>query len=1140
MDFTALRTQVIELLQREQRLSYRALKRQFALDDEDLEALKDELIYAKRLAVDEDGRVLVWIGGMFSAPTTTAPVPPPATSDVAPTQGEATPLSPPTPDAERRQLTVMFCDLVDSTRLSSQLDPEDWREVVRAYQAMCTEVIQHFEGHIAQYLGDGLLVYFGYPQAHEDDAHRAVRTGLRLVETLVTLNTRLEQDKGLRLAVRLGIHTGPVVVGAVGTGARQEQLALGDTPNIAARLQGLAAPDTVVISAATSRLIQGYFLVHDLGLQTLRGVTTPLQIYRVLGESGAQSRLDIATTKGLTPLVGREHELGVLLDCWAQLQEGLGRVVVVSGEAGIGKSRLVQVLRDRLAATDHTRIECRCAPHAQHSAFYPIITHLERALALTRADAPDEKVRKLEGALAQHAFPLAEGVPLFTALLSLPLPPRYTPLNLTPQQQRQQTLAALLTWLLEETARQPVLFVMEDLHWVDPSTLEFLHRLVDQGATTRILVLLTCRPEFTVPWTGRSHLTQLILTRLPRPQVEHLVTRVAGAKALPPEVVQQIVAKTDGVPLFVEELTKMVMESGLLQEREDRYALTGPLPALAIPTTLQDSLMARLDRLSTVKAVAQLGATIGRQFTYELLHAVAPLDEVALQHGLRQLVDAELVYQRGVGSQAFYLFKHALIQDAAYQSLLRSTRQQYHQRIAQVLEAQFAELVETQPEVLAHHYTEAGLSERAVMYWHCAGQHAIKRSAHVEAISHLRKGLEVLQGLPETPERTQQELTLQIDLGPPLISTQGYAAPEVEQAYTRARELCQQVGETPQLFSVLHGLWLFYFVRGELQTGYELGEQLLTLAQRVQDHAFLLEAHRALGTILFFRGELASAHAHLEEGATLYDFRQHRSLTFLYGQDSKVTCLGYAAWALWLMGYPDQAQARSHEMLTLAQELAHPFTLVFALQWAAYVHRFRREGPLLQKRVEEVVTLAREHGFAQRVATGTILQGGVLADLGQRQEGIEQMCQGLAALRATRAGLGLPYYSSMLIEAYGAVGRVSEALGMLDETLALVDKYGERYWEAELHRLKGELLLARSAENQAEAETSFHHALDMARRQQAKSLELRATMSLARLWQQQGKRQEAYDLLAPIYHWFTEGFDTADLQDAKTLLDELA
>jgi class 3 adenylate cyclase/predicted ATPase len=1140
MDYDAVLAQVLALLQQEQRLSYRVLKLRLQLDDDLLEVLKEDLIYAKKLAVDEEGRVLVWTGGTSSALTTVSPVPLPATADVSPAQGEATPVVPPTPEAERRQLTVLFCDLVDSTQLSGQLDPEDLREVVRAYQDTCAKVIARFDGHIAQYLGDGLLVYFGYPQAHEDDAHRAVRTGLRIVETMVTLNTHLEQAKGLRLAVRLGIHTGPVVVGAVGTGARQEQLALGDTPNIAARLQGLAAPDTVVISAATARLIQGYFLVHDLGLQTLRGVATPLQVYRVLGESGAQSRLDIATTKGLTPLVGREQELGVLLDCWAQLDAGSGRVVVVSGEAGIGKSRLVQVLRDRLDQTGHTRIECRCAPHAQHSAFYPLITHLERALAFTRADAPDEKVRKLEGALAQHAFPLAEVVPLFTALLSLPLPPRYAPRNLTPQQQRQQTLDALLTWLVQETARQPVLFVMEDLHWVDPSTLEFLHRLVDQGATTRILVLLTCRPEFTAPWTGRAHLTQLTLTRLPRPQVEHLVTRVAGAKALPPEVVQQIVAKTDGVPLFVEELTKMVLESGLLQEREDRYELTGPLPALAIPTTLQDSLMARLDRLSTVKAVAQLGATIGRQFSYDLLHAVAPLDEGALQHGLRQLVDAELVYQRGVGAQALYLFKHALIQDAAYQSLLRSTRQQYHQRIAQVLEAQFPETYETQPELLAHHYTEAGLSAQAIPYWQRAGQQARQRSANAEAVQHLTMGLTLLATLPATHARAQQELDLLIALGPALLATKGRGAPEVEQTYARARALCTEVGDTPQLFPALRGLCRFYYGRGALLIARELGEQLYRLAQGTAESAHLLEAHDTLGNTLFMLGDYAAARTHLEQGIGLIDPTVERALVLRHGEALGVRCGGYGSWALWCLGFPTQALRRSQEMLALAQVLAHPYSLVQAQHYAAFLHQRRREALEVEALADAIVTLATAQEFPLWVGFGIFWRGWAQAAQGQPEEGLAQMHQGLAAFVATGQTVSQSAYLVVLAEAAEHAGQVAQGLQLLTEARAAFEASGRGDGLVEAFRLQGALLLRQAIPDTSQAEACFHHALALARRQQAKSWELRAAMSLARLWQHQGKRAEAHELLAPVYGWFTEGFDTADLQDAKTLLAELA
>ena len=569
----------------------------------------------------------------------------------------------------------------------------------------CAKVIARYEGHIAQYLGDGLLVYFGYPLAHEDDAQRAVRAGLGMVEALGQLNTRLEQERGVQLAVRLGIHTGLVVVGDVGGGTRQEQLALGETPNLAARLQGIAAPNTLVISAATFQLLGGFFACQPLGTPLLKGFAQPLAVYRVLYESMARSRLEAAGSTGLTPLVGREQEVGLLLERWAQVKDGLGQVVLLSGEAGIGKSRLVQVLKDQVASEPQAWLTpCQCSPYHQNTALYPWIDLLERvALRFEREESPQQKLRKLEGFLVQYGLPLAEAVPLFAALLSLPLPADYAPLHLSPEQQKQQTLHALLTILLRIAAQQPVLFVMEDLHWVDPSTLELLSLLVDQGPTARILALLTFRPDFSPPWTGRAHLTQVTLHRLTRQQVAEMIGRIAHGKALPAEVVEQIVAKTDGVPLFVEELTKMVLESGLLQEREERYELTGPLPPLAIPATLHDSLMARLDRLATVKGLAQLGATLGREFSYELLHAVSPWDEGTLQRGLHQLVEAEFLYQRGLPPQATYLFKHALIQEAAYQSLLRSTRQQHHQHIAQVLEARF-------PETLRHAARAAGPS----------------------------------------------------------------------------------------------------------------------------------------------------------------------------------------------------------------------------------------------------------------------------------------------------------------------------------------------------------------------------------------------------------------------------------------------
>jgi TOMM system kinase/cyclase fusion protein len=1146
MDFYAVLDQVVALLQRRGRVTYNALKLQFGMDDDQLAILKDELLYAHPQVVEDAGRGLRWTSDTAAAqtpaPAATPHAPPPVgqADDLPPVTSPS--ITPHSPEAERRQLTVLFCDLVDSTVLASQLDPEDWREVVRAYQDTCAKVIARYEGHIAQYLGDGLLVYFGYPSAHEDDAQRAVRAGLGMIEALGQLNTRLGDERGVSLAVRLGCHTGLVVVGEVGGGPRQEPLALGETPNVAARLQGIAAPNTLVISAATFQLLGGFFACQAFGPRLLKGVPQPLEVYQVLSESTARSRLEAIGSAGLTPLVGREAEVALLRERWAQVKEGVGQVVLLSGEAGIGKSRLVQVLTAHVAAEPQAWLTpCQCSPYHQNTALYPIFELLSRvALRFERDETPEQKLRKLEGFVVQYGLPLAEAVPLLAALLSLPLTADYAPLTVSPEQQKQRTLHALLTILRRLAAQQPVLFVMEDLHWVDPSTLEFLSLLVDQGPTARILALMTFRPDFHPPWTGRSHLTHVTLARLPRRQAAEMTGRVAHSKALPPEVVEQVVAKTDGVPLFVEELTKMVLESGLLQEREERYELTGPLPPLAIPTTLHDSLMARLDRLAAVKALAQLGATLGREFSYALLQAIVPWDEDTLRRGLHQLVEAEFLYQQGLPPQATYAFKHALIQDAAYQSLLRRTRQQYHQRIAQVVEARFPEVCETQPEWLAHHYTEAGVMAQAIAYWQRAGQRAVERSANLEAIGHLTKGLEVLATLPETGERTQQELALLTTLGPAMIVIKGYGAPEVEDTYLRARELCQQVNDPAQLFPVVRGLWNRYLMRAEHQQARELGEQLLSLAHGLHDPANLVEAHRVLGTVLWNRGELPLAHQHLERGIALYEPHQHRTLAFRYGADPGVVCRFYAAVVLWSRGYPQQARRRMEESLTLAQELSHPHSLAFVLVFAAILHRLCGEVQAAYARADAATRLAEEHGIAQWFAGGTILQGWAVAAQGQAAEGITQIHQGLAAWRAAWAEVLRPLWLALLAEAYAAGDDPASGLHGLAEALVLVEVTGERWYEAELCRLRGELLLQHGVAPPAEAAGCFQRALDVARRQQAKSLELRAAMSLARLWQQQGKCVDARELLAPIYGWFTEGFDTADLQEAKALLDALS
>ncbi len=833
----------------------------------------------------------------------------------------------------------MFCDLVGSTALSEKLDPEDMRQLIQEYQEACAKVIKRFEGHIAKYLGDGILVYFGYPKAHEDDAQRAVKAGLEIVGTVHELPINYEKLQSPR--VRIGIHTGLVVAGEMGIKEKRETMAIvGDTPNVAARLQDLAEPNTVIISSSTYKLVEGYFKCTDLGPHNLKGMSSPITVYRAIKESDVRSRLEVAVSRGLTPLIGREQEVELLLERWERVKENMGQLVLLSGEAGIGKSRLVRVLKERLKNESHVSIENLCSAYYQNSALYPIIDHLERLLEVKRQDSHQQKLNKLEKILETYGFPVQDTVPLIASLLSIPLPDKYPSLNLTPQRQKQKTTEALIAWLLEEAEKQPVLYIMEDLHWADPSTLEYLSLLIEQIATARVFALFTFRPDFIPPWPMRSHMNQIVIGRLAQKQVELMVERVAGNKTLPAEVVQNIVAKTDGVPLYVEELTKMVLESGLLKEKNGDYGLTGPLPQLAIPATLHDSLMARLDKITTGE-ICGLAATLGRSFTYELLNAVTLHDETVLQRELNRLVEAELIYQRGLPPNSSYIFKHALIQEAAYQSLLKSKRRQYHEKVAQVLEERFQDMTENQPEILAHHYTEADLIEQAIEHWKKAGLKSRERSSNIEAISHLNKGLELLRALPDNNERAHKELGLQTVLGPALIARKGYAAHEVEQAYTRARELCEQIGETPHLFPVLWGLWVIYHVRADLKTAHELGDQLLHVAQSVQDPSLLVEAHRNLGATLFCLGELVPAQAHLEKSETLYDSKKHRFHISLFGQDPGVTSLSYLSWTLWLRGYPDQAMSKVHEAINLAKELSHPFSLVYALTFTAWLHQAR-------------------------------------------------------------------------------------------------------------------------------------------------------------------------------------------------------
>ncbi len=1168
MKFREALREALWLLLAEKRVSYRRLRLEFDLDDACLEGLRHELIRTKQVAADQDGEFLVWAGtveGVSAASSShvLAPLKPlipagqiegavsPEARTPAQTPGQSAVAAEPrgvaaaANDAERRPLTVMFCDLANSTALSARLDPEDLQDVIRAYQERCTAIVREYEGFVAKYMGDGILVYFGYPISLERNAERAVRSGLAIVAAMAGLNAGLGRAKGIEIAVRIGIATGLVMVGEiVGEGLAQERTVIGEAPNVAAQLQGLAGRNGIVVGALTKEVAGDAFVYQEQGAHELKGIAGRVKVFGVTGLT-ADLVEEAETDSGAAPpaLIGRDEETGLLRRAWQSTKdEGRGQVVLISGEAGIGKSVLVDGLRAEVRAEGLPRIAFRCSPYHANSALYPVIEHLKRLLRWQPEDSAGTRLATLETMLGGYSQPLVEVVPLFASLLSLSLPEaRYPPLLLSPQQQKQQTQDALIAWTLEEAERQPLLTLWEDLHWADPSTLELIGLLIEQAPTAPLLMVLTSRPEFVPPWPARSHMTPITLNRLERQHSEALVTRLAGDKPLPAEVVEHIVAKTDGVPLYVEELTKTILASDILRETDGRFELTGPLSSLAIPDTLQASLMARLDRLPQVREVAQLGSVLGREFAYEMLSGLATMGEVTLQKGLGQLVEAELLYQRGRPPRARYTFKHALVQDAAYQSLLRRTRQQYHRQVALLLESKFPEVALAQPELLARHYTEAGSSGEAVSHWQRAGEKALQRSANLEATAHLTKGLEVLGALPDGPERARRELDLLAAIGPALIATKGYAAPEVERAYRRALELCEELGDTSRQFSALYGLWYFHYIRAELDAARSLAEQLVEVAKGREDSGLDLGAHRSLGYTLSYLGELEASRICLERVITTYDPAVHGDYAFRHGgADPGAGALSQGAWTLWALGHPDRAVRQVEEGLALAGTLAHPFSEVWALTSAAAVHQLRGEPEATQERASAAAAIAEEKGFALYVGW----TGGLLGwALGQQEAGAEAimlMRQSLAASRATGANLLTPYWLALLADVHGRLGQAEEGLVATAEALTEMARTGERFWEAELQRLKGQLLLQADPANQPEAEACLRRAIEIARSQKARSWELRAATSLARLWRDQGDPEKARALLARVYDWFTEGFETADLKAAGHLLDELA
>jgi class 3 adenylate cyclase/predicted ATPase len=1036
-------------------------------------------------------------------------------------------------DAERRQLTVMFCDLVGSTGLATRLDPEDLREIIGAYHRAVAETVPGFDGFVAKYMGDGVLIYFGYPRAHEDDAERAVRAGLGLIDAVGRLDVG-----SVKLQARVGIATGLVVVGdLIGEGSAQEQSVVGETPNLAARLQALAGPEAVVIAASTRRLVGDFFEYRDLGAVEVKGIAAPVPAWQVLRPSVVTSRFEALRGSALTRLVGRDEEIDLLLRRWARAKAGDGQVVLVSGEPGIGKSRITAALAERLHAEAHLRLRYFCSPYHQDSALFPFIDQLGRASGFARDDPPAAMLEKLEALLAQAAPP-DEDVAFLADLMSLPGWERHPLPNLSPQRKKERTLEALIRQLEGLARRQPVVIVFEDAHWIDPTSRELLDLTVERVRTLPVLLIVTFRPEFQPPWTGQPQVSMVVLNRLDRHDRTALVAQIAGGKALPDEVVAQIVDRADGVPLFVEELTKSVLESGVLREEVGRYVLDGAMPPFTIPTSLHDSLMSRLDRLGSVRLVAQIGAAIGREFPYALLCAVSRLPEDELQAPLARLVASELVFQRGIPPNAVYSFKHTLVQDAAHGSLLRNSRQQLHAQIAEALETHSPELMDTQPALLARHYAEAGLVEKSVAYWGKAGQRSAARSAMAEAVAQLHKGLDQLALLPDTPERQGRELEFWSALGAVLQAVKGQAAPETGHAYARARELWEQLGSPSEFLHIPYGQSLHHVFRGELDLAQRLDEDLLRLSRQRNDSTGLVLGHISSGQTLLFAGGFASSRSHFEEALALYDPILCRSLARHAGPHPQVSALGYLGIDLLCLGYPHQALVQSRAAIAKARGLAHPPSLAASLALGTLLLLLSRDNVALDKRAGQLVAVATEQGFPRWHAQGTICRGWVKVKNGDVVEGISLLRSGSKAYRATGSLSWMPQYFALLARACEIAGQIEEGLTLLDDALEIAERTGERSLEAELNRHKGQLLL-RQGHTEA-AEVLYRKALGIAAEQGAKLWELRAAMSLARLRRDQGRGAEARDLLAPVYDWFTEGFDTPDLKEAKALLSELS
>ncbi|MBX2878548.1 MAG: AAA family ATPase [Granulosicoccus sp.] len=1054
--------------------------------------------------------------------------------DASPSQN--TSASPTESVAERRQLTVMFCDLVGSTALSASLDPEEMREIINAYHSAVTKEIKRYGGHVAKFMGDGVMAYFGFPQAHEDDAERATFAALAITNAVVNLKT----TESIPLLARVGIATGNVVVGdIIGEGISQEHAVVGDTPNLAARLESFAEPGTIAIGPSTQRLLGDLFELTDLGKHVLKGIPQPVHIWRPIGESQTENRFLAKRGNEISRLVGRDAELDLLLSRWRDSVSDEGQLVLLSGEAGIGKSRLVEALEQQVHEFHPSVLRFYCTPYHINSALHPVIVHLLRSARISSHDPAEQKLTKLRSLFGKLSKNDDKSLSVISNLLLMQNDASLDAAELSPQERKTHIFDVLLEQVEHLAGRKPVLILLEDAQWLDPTTTELFSLIIERLQNQSVMLLITSRPGFVSPWSNLSiSVTSLTLARLGKTQGRDIIQRLTGEKALPVAIVDKIISKTDGVPLFVEELTKSVLESDILIEYEDRFELNGPIDSLAIPETLHDSLMSRLDRHRSVKEVAQIGSVIGREFSYELLDHVSMLETMALDSALKRVVEVELAVSRGQPPSAIYTFRHALVQETAYQSLLKEKRIVIHARIAEALEQHFLEKATVEPEVVAHHFSMANRAERAAFYWNKAGQHALSNSANVEAIDHFRQGIEHLSAIPASVERDRSELSMQLGLGAALMSVHGQGAPSTGMSYTRARELGKTAMDSGKYFQALYGCWRYHFIRSELHLAKSIGDECVEQTKGGEDAAAILGSYFALGGSLVFTGQFSDAQHYLEQAIATRQIEPETTLSVRFGQNLRLSSMSYMSWVNWSQGELSSSISLGEDALLRARRLNHAHTVAQVSGYLSITHCLFRDWVSAQKQAKETMALSEKHKFPQTYWLGAMVDGRVKVEQGQIIDGIAQIEQGIAERRAIGVEVGQQFWIALLAEAYLQNQEFDKAIGILNEAILYASRSGDQFYLPEIYRIRGEALVERCDSGNSTGPTdSFKQSLILSKKQGSHFLELRTVNSMVRMSIEEVERQRAFSRLIELYETLSIDNQCYDLTEAETTLN---